>query len=445
MSVSADYVLKQPYYENSCTGSIVPYREVLYGDIGVNGGCYQDTATIYKKWRCVTNKTAVLDSYTSNTCSGTAINTEPQSISPNVFGCSSSGTLTTCVKGKYVPWTNTYQKKVNNRLFTCSDAELESPTSIYEHRLDRCRSFVSGTSNKITYDSVTQNITKLTYSVKSCVGTPTITFVGVLGCNDTETIDPITFTVSAVSPSPSPVPVGASPSSTPTFVASPIPFPSSEYEEIPGCSYIADVTGSDSFTNYVCYMKEDSKKSKAMYSILVYNKLEGNIIVTQKGLQNKDDTSQATLATAMDISASETNSIASNDIWVSLSKVPCANIENPSGHCILSFKGTENYKIWITMYSLKTTSSGNASLIGGVLAGICFVVLVVLIVLHTLRIVTIPCFNCCCDNRVKNKRHLTMTPEGAVSYPVVLPTQYQQPQQRSHVVSNMQAGHTGYV
>jgi len=38
-----------------------------------------------------------------------------------------------------------------------------------------------------------------------------------------------------------------------------------------------------------------------------------------------------------------------------------------------------------------------------------------------------------------------MTPEGAVSYPVVLPTQYQQPQQRSHVVSNMQAGHTGYV
>lgn len=434
---SADYLLKQKFFDPSCTGSIVPYREVSRGDLGVTGGCFADTATVYKKWRCLNNESAVLDSYSSSTCSGTFFKSDKQSVT---FGCSSSGTLTTCVKGKYYPWTNSYQKREDTHTLNCSEVSLGSPDNIYEHRLDRCLSYVSGTSYKITYDSTSKNITKYSYSAKGCTGVPSPSLVGTIGCNDIDFLFPISYSVTYVAPSSSPLPIGASPSSTPTFVPSSFPLPSlNEFLEVSSCAIAQPISASDSFTNFACFIQTDSKKSRAMFSVLIYNPLEGSIKVLQKGLLKKEDTSVTALTNAQDVALiQDVNYVSSNDVWISLVNVTCAAIDNPSGHCIIALKGSEDFKLWVSVYiSKEDTSSGSGSLIAGVAAGLIIVVIIILVVLHTMRIISVPCFNCCCDNRAKNKKHLTMTPEGAVSYPIAVPTHTYQNQTRSQVVANM--------
>lgn len=439
----ADYVLKQTFFDKSCTGTVVPYREVSRGDLGINGGCSRSTSTIYQKFRCLTNRSAVLDSYESSTCSG-QVNKSDSLYVP--FGCSSSGVLTTCVSGKYTPWTNSYQKREDTYTQNCTEVSKESPDNIYEHRLDVCHTYVSGTSYKITYDSTTRNITKLSYSVKGCIGVPSsISLVGAIGCNDVDFLFPISYAVVSVAPSSSPAPIGATPSATPTFLPSSLPLPSlSEYEEVRGCAYVAEpFSAIASFTTYACFIQTDTIKSKAMFSILVYNPLEGSVNVIQKGLLKKEDTSSTSLSSAVDVTLTpNVNSVSSNDMWISLVNVSCAVNDNPSGHCVISFKGSEEYKLWITVYvSKKDSTSDGGSVIAGVVAGLSIVVIIVLVVLHTMKIISVPCFNCCCDNRAKNKKHLTMTPEGGVSYPIAIPTQYHNNQPRSQVVNKMKKMH----
>ena len=92
--------------------------------------------------------------------------------------------------------------------------------------------------------------------------------------------------------------------------------------------------------------------------------------------------------------------------WISLINVRCRTPGNPSGACAAQVSSsTGKYRVWYTAYSNAAPVAGAAAptvspvpLAAGAAGGAVGVVLVCLL-LHWLRVVTVPCFNCLCDHR----------------------------------------------
>jgi len=182
----------------------------------------------------------------------------------------------------------------------------------------------------------------------------------------------------------------------------------------------------------------DAKYSPIM-SILVFNPLNGLVTINQKGLTKGYKVFDISLTTGV-------NAIQSTSTWVSLGNISCVSSENPTGYCFLFFKGTQNLTVWTSYYKLSSdvvsasNAQGNGGTLGGGIFGGFILLLLILAVLHSLRVINVPCFNSCCDNRFR-KRNLTMTPEvvNKNNYPIAVPVSPPCPQQpRAQVGAMMQ-------
>jgi hypothetical protein len=108
------------------------------------------------------------------------------------------------------------------------------------------------------------------------------------------------------------------------------------------------------------------------------------------------------------LAAADAASAVARDEWVSLINAPCSAPNNPSGHCAVKISNDDasnGYRVWFKVYSnagppapAAAPTVSSTPLIAGAAGGAVFIILICLL-LHWLRVLTVPCFNCLCDHR----------------------------------------------
>jgi hypothetical protein len=377
-------------------------------------------------------------------CSG-----QPISSMNSTLGCvatTGSGSYQyTCFTGDYNPPSNALVIKSFKNTQTCAESGVlkifTSVANIYYtiYPIDMCLTTNTG-SSFVTCSSSLASIRQFDTN-SLCDGTPDVVTTAPIGsCNLSSVNVANSFIaecpglaspspISTVTPTPSPsLSRGASPSTTPSFKATSTPLnPTlSKYVLATNGGLTASRVKRSTTTEDDCII---DAKFEPIMSILVYNPLNGIVNIKQKGMKRDFTTYDVNLTINV-------NTISSTALWIRLGNISCISNDNPTGYCVLSYRGTQNITVWTSYYKLSTeisarnASGGEGSLGGGIVGGL-ILVLLVLAVLHSLRIINIPCFNSCCDNRAKRK--------NLTSYPIAIPV-IQQPQQqpRAQVVAMMQ-------
>ena len=396
-------------------------------------------------------KSEVQYTYANLECSG-----QPVSSINHSLGCVATSTggsyQFTCQTGDFVPPSNSLviQSFTNSRSCSSNLRRVFTQMGNVEYTVypvDTCLTTTSGsslTSCSSTAASISQFNTN-----NACNGSPDVVTtapVGVCNISAVNVADsfialcpglpsPSPFTTASPTPSPS-LSIGASPSSTSTFKASPTPVNPrlSRYTLATNGGMVAYRARENVDDEDECII--DAKYAPIM-SILIFNPLNGLVTIKQKGMTKGYNVFDISLTTGV-------NAIQSTSTWVSLGNISCVSSENPTGYCFLYFKGTQNLTVWTSYYKLSSevvsasNAQGNGATLGGGIFGGFILLLLILAVLHTLRVINVPCFNSCCDNRFR-KRNLTMTPEvvNKNNYPIAVPVSLPQ-QPRAQVVAMMQ-------
>lgn len=419
-------VIKQTYekkvsYYGSSTCSTPPYSSYVVTNFQ---SCLSSPSSGLSHLRICSNDGQRHVQYNFNNldCSG-----QPISVLNSTYGCVSDiyggSYLYSCLSGEFEPPSNSLVIKTFQKSQTCESTTRPVSTEVGNvvytvYPVDTCLKTSSGSSLTSCSSSVA-TITQFNSNFE-CNGTPDVITTAPVGeCNISSVNVADTFIalcpglpspspITTVSPTPTPtLSRGASPSTTPSFFASPTPVnPSlSRYSLVTTCELVAyrfkkDVTEEDD-----CII---DAKYKPIMSILVYNPLNGLVTIKQRGLTKSNSVFDIALISGV-------NTRSSTATWVSLGNISCVTFDNPSGYCDISFRGSQNITVWTSYYKLTDTVSArntnaNGGTLGGGIVGGLILVLLILAVLHSLRVINVPCFNSCCDNRSRGK-NLTMTPE----------------------------------
>jgi len=150
-------------------------------------------------------------------------------------------------------------------------------------------------------------------------------------------------------------------------------------------------------------------------SALVYAEIPASIsgdhvraTLLQMGLSTAGDLTQLPAAEV----ANTTVAQSSDFVWFSISNVPCRTPTNPGGACALQISVTYTtssggieglpFRVWYKTFSnaaLPAAAAASAALpLGAGVGGGVGAMLVICLLLHWARVLTVPCFNVCCDH-----------------------------------------------
>ena len=342
-----------------------------------------------------------INTYSGLTCSGT-----PTASEPFVGGCTSSAPFvkTSCIATTdEFPFQIYKPNSVVLRSFApgtkCKAPSV--PVQINVVPLGTCMIVGTG-SQKWSCDAVTGLISLTDFTAAGCAGAGKQTTQSANTCVDDPT-GPVDFTCSTAAASPAPV------ITTPSSAF--LPAPLSGSSEVTACKFTAQQS-SGGVDGPLCGNLDkytDFSATKPTMSVAVFNPFGRFIAIGQQGVS----ACAAGTCTAKELPSSEVvlgkNFIASNNLWISLSNVPCQTPSNPYAYCSMYIiddadSSSPHYWFWFREDSQLGAILVAAALvvIVGAIVGVIFACCCLWGALHAFNFVVCPCFNCCCDRRKRS-------------------------------------------
>ena len=347
--------------------------------------------------------------FATNTYSGLSCNGNPTTSTPIQGGCYSSAPFVkiSCVAtSDDFPFLIYKANSVVLRSFTpgTTCAAPGVPVSISVIPLGTCMIMGSG-SQKYSFNAATGLISLTDFAAAGCVG------AGVPSTQSTNTCledSSITLDLTCSSGGASPAPV----ITTPTSAFLPAPFSGSG--ELTACTITAQQSKIGGYDTAFCGNLEkytDFSSTKPTMSIAVFNPFGRDIFIQQMSTSacDKGSCTQESLPFG-ELVAGKTY-IISNNLWISLSNVPCQTPSNPFAYCTMDI--TESPGLDDTgpyyWYWFRVDSQLGAILVAAALVVIVGAIIGVILAcccfwgaMHVFKCVVCPCFNCCCDRRKRS-------------------------------------------
>ena len=344
--------------------------------------------------------------FNTNTYSGLTCDGTPTASEPGLGGCISSVKVSCVTTTDNFPFLIYKPNSLVVRRFapgvTCAAPGV--PTSITVLPLDTCISAGTG-GQKYSYNAVTGLLSATSYAAAGCsgAGVPSPTTQKVNGCLEYSSSPPNDFTCSTAAASPAPV------ITTPSSAF--LPAPLSGSSEVTACKFTAQQS-SGGVDGPLCGNLDkytDFSATKPTMSVAVFNPFGRFIAIYQKRVSACTAGSCTTnfLPDSEDVDGK--NSIASSNLWISLSNVPCQTPSNPYAYCSMYIiddadSSSPHYWFWFREDSQLGAILVAAALvvIVGAIVGVIFACCCLWGALHAFNFVVCPCFNCCCDRRKRS-------------------------------------------